>query len=330
MTADPHIETIRSAIIGAQAWVPDRHVHKLIDAEEELRALAARLEAAEARASVLPDDEVCACLHETGERKTRLYERCERCGQFMQADYVMERLAAEREAHKQTREALRHLGQHLAAYQRGSDERHLMDMQAILDAALGRIAMTDTQTLAALKERLYAALKHSKGCSCGECSGGLNAVDALVRRVETAERDLRREWWLNHGHDFARLYGDDGEMQCDGCADFKRQPLDELRDVVKRARMERSARVLAEMAAQDPPAEKEAMAAGAVATARWLARLPAAQEPPETCYGCLYPADDYAYHDCGEPLTEQIDGGDMGLLGRVRPEPPAKGDDRDE
>lgn len=31
------------------------------------------------------DGEVCACLDETGERKVRLYERCERCGTFMPA-----------------------------------------------------------------------------------------------------------------------------------------------------------------------------------------------------------------------------------------------------
>lgn len=39
---------------------------------------------------VLPDDEVCACLHDTGERQTRLYERCQRCGAFMEADYIIE------------------------------------------------------------------------------------------------------------------------------------------------------------------------------------------------------------------------------------------------
>jgi hypothetical protein len=44
------------------------------------------------------------------------------------------------------------------------------------------------------------------------------------------ERELRREWWLNHGHYWPALYGDDGEMQCHECpADFKRMPLDALR-----------------------------------------------------------------------------------------------------
>ncbi len=47
--------------------------------------------------------------------------------------------------------------------------------------------------------RLYAALKHERSCVCGECSGGLNAVDALLRdllvaldRVEDLEGELQR------------------------------------------------------------------------------------------------------------------------------------------
>lgn len=40
---------------------------------------------AEFRAQVLPDDTVCTCLDETGERHVRKYERCDRCGSFMRA-----------------------------------------------------------------------------------------------------------------------------------------------------------------------------------------------------------------------------------------------------
>lgn len=51
----------------------------------------------------------------------------------------------------------------------------------------------------------------------------------LVATVLAVEIKLRREWWLNHGHDYSAMYGDDGEMQCAACpADFKREPLDEL------------------------------------------------------------------------------------------------------
>jgi hypothetical protein len=51
--------------------------------------------------------------------------------------------------------------------------------------------------------------------------------------VADIEAMLRQEWWLHHGCPFHALYGDDGEMQCAACgADFKRQPLDELREHV--------------------------------------------------------------------------------------------------
>lgn len=35
---------------------------------------------------ILPDDMVCACLDETGERRVRRYDHCQRCGAFMAAD----------------------------------------------------------------------------------------------------------------------------------------------------------------------------------------------------------------------------------------------------
>lgn len=46
----------------------------------------------ETYANVLPDDEVCACLNQTGSRQVRLYERCQQCGGFMEADYLAARL----------------------------------------------------------------------------------------------------------------------------------------------------------------------------------------------------------------------------------------------
>lgn len=59
--------------------------------------------------------------------------------------------------------------------------------------------------------------------------------------IEEVEKELRREWWLNHGHDYHALYGDDGEMACNRCpADFLRQPLDELRPLVVMARLGRA------------------------------------------------------------------------------------------
>jgi len=83
--------------------------------------------------------------------------------------------------------------------------------------------------VAELKNRLYAALKHEKSCTCGECSGGLNAVDDLVKHIELLEGELRRELWLNHGHGYEAMYGDDEEMACNACpADFKREPIVQL------------------------------------------------------------------------------------------------------
>lgn len=88
----------------------------------------------------------------------------------------------------------------------------------------------------------------------------LEHVDALVRdgiidrnatsklfwmlreQIRETEKDLRYELWLHHGHPFQALYGDDGEMQCGMCpADFKRMPLDELRELVRVRRMEAAA-----------------------------------------------------------------------------------------
>lgn len=58
------------------------------------------------------------------------------------------------------------------------------------------------------------------------------------------ERELRREWWLNHGHDFVAIYGDDGEMQCAQCLgiDYKRTPLPDLYEHVTLLRAERAQR----------------------------------------------------------------------------------------
>jgi hypothetical protein len=61
---------------------------------------------------VLPDDEVCACLNDTGERKVRLYERCQRCGVFMAADDVAEHLAAAEARVQELEAALREYCSH--------------------------------------------------------------------------------------------------------------------------------------------------------------------------------------------------------------------------
>ncbi len=89
-----------------------------------------------------------------------------------------------------------------------------------------------------------------------------DAVAALVSgRAQTLalERELRLEWWLNHGHDYFALYGDDGEMACNACpADFLRQPLDDLRTLTMARRAERAALA----ASPEPPPSGCACPAG--------------------------------------------------------------------
>lgn len=76
----------------------------------------------------------------------------------------------------------------------------------------------------------------------------LRAALALLRQ-ERDDRDaaLRREWWVNHGCEFAALYGDDGEMQCNATScrkDFKREPIETLRLHVEQRRLERLRRAI--------------------------------------------------------------------------------------
>lgn len=59
------------------------------------------------------------------------------------------------------------------------------------------------------------------------------------------ERELRLEWWFNHGCPTAGLYGDDGEMQCGACGiDFRRMPITELLRQVQSVRLVRAAKTV--------------------------------------------------------------------------------------
>lgn len=56
------------------------------------------------------------------------------------------------------------------------------------------------------------------------------------KTYEELEADVRRMLWIGHG--CQGVYGDDGEMQCNnaslhGFLDFRRQPLDELKEKVQ-------------------------------------------------------------------------------------------------
>lgn len=74
-----------------------------------------------------------------------------------------------------------------------------------------------------------------------ESHGMRTTPTASLFPPEEIERLLRKEWWLNHGHDYSALYGDDGEMACGRCpADFKREPLNDLYHRVMVARVVRA------------------------------------------------------------------------------------------
>lgn len=60
--------------------------------------------------------------------------------------------------------------------------------------------------------------------------------------VERMTTEARQFMWLGHGH--SGQYGDDGEMQCDmcskfGCVDYKREPLEKVKETFRAAQMER-------------------------------------------------------------------------------------------
>ena len=79
---------------------------------------------------LLPDDEVCACLSETGSRQVRIYERCERCRALMESDYPERLQAAEAEATR-LRETLTAKNELLSAYRTGDRRK--------ADRALGKL-----------------------------------------------------------------------------------------------------------------------------------------------------------------------------------------------
>ena len=53
-------------------------------------------------------------------------------------------------------------------------------------------------------------------------------VVTAEQRIRQLERVLRKELWMNHGHD--GLYGDDGQMQCNQCPlwDYQNTDVDAL------------------------------------------------------------------------------------------------------
>ncbi len=118
-------------------------------------------------AKVLPDDEVCACLSDTGERKVRLYERCQRCGAFMEADYLAEELEA------RARQAEYPIFREQNDYLKLEVERDLAEARA--DRYRGAL------------ERLLAAVESRQGGSSQDWWAAKDAARAALRNQETDE-----------------------------------------------------------------------------------------------------------------------------------------------
>lgn len=69
------------------------------------------------------------------------------------------------------------------------------------------------------------------------------------------ELRLRQEWWMGHGCPWHALYGDDGEMQCNALTcmrDFKREPMERLREHVESRRLQLAAEAWASVPAATP------------------------------------------------------------------------------
>jgi hypothetical protein len=62
---------------------------------------------------------------------------------------------------------------------------------------------------------------------------------AEIKQAEGETATIRKELWLGHGHE--GLYGDDGEMQCQGF-DFKRDTIERCFEHYMRALREREAK----------------------------------------------------------------------------------------
>lgn len=84
--------------------------------------------------------------------------------------------------------------------------------------------------------------KSSAAIHCGDLWELLHKPQPDSSSIPEIELELRRMMWLGHGH--TGMYGDDGEMQCMECrpfgvVDYKREPLDKVRETFRAVQMER-------------------------------------------------------------------------------------------
>ena len=102
MTAD--FDTIRAALSVAEMIIgPKARARDAVSREIALAALSRVQAASEQAEQILPADEVCACLDETGGRQVRIFERCERCHALTESD-LAEQLAEQADSADEWRE----------------------------------------------------------------------------------------------------------------------------------------------------------------------------------------------------------------------------------
>lgn len=103
-----------------------------------------------------------------------------------------------------------------------------------------------TDTAGGFHEPQCSQHRYHAMCVCERCKPSL--APSTTAPATTWEANLREYLWLGHGHPFAALYGDDGEMQCSACrVDYKRDSLEQVSVAVIAAR---SATNLAALAAR--------------------------------------------------------------------------------
>jgi len=144
--------------------------------------LAARLEQAE---KILPADEVCACLDETGGRQVRIFERCERCHALMESD-LPEQLAEQSDSADEWREQ----------WERAEQRAEQAELAA-KDAQMKERAMTDYFADASRRaDEWQRRAERAEREMISEAEAATNyarRVVALEARAERAEREMISE-----------------------------------------------------------------------------------------------------------------------------------------
>jgi len=145
----------------------------------DARKARARAEQAEKEAEkILPADEVCACLDETGGRQVRIFERCERCHALMESD-LPEQLAEQSESADEWREQ----------WER-AEQRSEVAERALKDAQMKERALTDYFADASRRADEWQERAEQAGRQIALIKTHLNArCEHLVERAERVERE---------------------------------------------------------------------------------------------------------------------------------------------